>query len=50
MKRDFGVDAELVRGDSGIFDVEVDGDRIFSKHQQGRFPEPAEVLDALRAR
>ena len=38
---------ELIKGDSGIFDVEVDGRRIFSKGQVGRFPEDAEVLEQL---
>lgn len=44
-----GVDAELVVGKSGIFDVSVDGERIFSKHQEDdRFPEPGEIAARLR--
>jgi selenoprotein W-related protein len=42
-----GVEAQLVRGDNGIFDVVVDGRRIFSKHEAGRFPEPDEILRQL---
>jgi selT/selW/selH-like putative selenoprotein len=45
---EFGVEAELVKGDNGIFDVEVDGRRIFSKHEAGRFPDTDEVLALLR--
>jgi len=44
------VDCELIRGDGGIFDVTVDGDLLFSKHKEGRFPNSAEILEALRAR
>ncbi len=43
-------DITLVRGDKGIFDVRVDGQLVFSKHQTGRFPEPDEVLAAIAAR
>lgn len=34
----------------GVFDVEVDGDLLFSKKQVGRHAEEGEVLSALRAR
>jgi selT/selW/selH-like putative selenoprotein len=43
LKKRFGVDAELIRGKEGVFDVRVDGKLIFSKHELGRFPEPDEV-------
>ena len=36
-----------MKGDNGIFDVEVDGKRIYSKHETGRFPEDDEVLKHL---
>lgn len=34
----------------GIFDVEVDGEMVFSKFEVGRFPEDAEVLGKLSER
>lgn len=37
-------------GDRGIFDVEVDGELIFSKHAVGRHAEPGEILELLRDR
>lgn len=43
------MESELVEGSNGVFDVVVDGKLIFSKHRTGRFPEPEEILDALRA-
>ena len=36
--------AEMVEGARSQFDIVVDGRTVFSKEQQGRFPEPAEVL------
>jgi selT/selW/selH-like putative selenoprotein len=46
----FGADVELIEGDNGIFDVHADGGQIFSKHEQGRFPEDEEICAALRER
>jgi selT/selW/selH-like putative selenoprotein len=43
LKQLFNVDAELKPGHGGIFDVEVDGRKIYSKHQTHRFPNPGEV-------
>jgi selenoprotein W-related protein len=41
------VQAELIKGSGGVFDVTVDGVLIHSKHRTGRFPDNAEVLQAL---
>ncbi len=49
MQDEFGVEAELLPGDAGVFDVEVDGTHVFSKHDAGRFPEPDEIVAAVRA-
>ena len=43
----FGVESKLVKGGAGVFDVVVDEELIFSKHDAGRFPEPGEILSAL---
>ena len=48
IKGETGVESELVGGGGGIFDVVVDGDMIFSKHEADRFPEPDEILAKLR--
>lgn len=50
MKDGFGVEAELIKGKDGVFEVEVDGNLIYSKRATGRFPEPGEVEDALGKR
>jgi len=43
IERRFGVKTELKEGSGGVFDVEVDEELIFSKHELGRFPGPGEV-------
>jgi predicted Rdx family selenoprotein len=39
----------LVTGSKGVFDVEVDGDMLYSKHETGRHAEPGEVLELFHA-
>jgi selT/selW/selH-like putative selenoprotein len=48
LKEQLGAKVELVKGSGGVFDVEVDGRRVFSKHHEGRFPEPEEILAKIR--
>ena len=40
----------LVTGSKGVFDVEVDGDMLYSKHATGRHAGPGEVLELFRDR
>ena len=46
----FDCETNLIRGGGGVFDVAVDGEILFSKHDAGRFPEPGEIVTAMRAR
>lgn len=50
MHKVLGVEAKLVPGRNGIFDVIVDGELVFSKFKSGRFPEPGEVAVKLSGR
>jgi len=50
LKKQLHLEPELIEGTNGIFDVVADGTLIFSKHQEGRFPEPQEIVQALRQR
>ena len=43
-------DLRLIPGDHGIYDVRVDGSLVFSLDKAEHFPEPAELIDAIRAR
>ena len=47
IKGKFGVDAEMIEGSGGVFDVHVDGTQIWDKSEVGRFPEHDEVLDRI---
>ncbi len=40
----------LVPGRGGVFDVRIDGELVFSEKAAGRFPEPREIKDAVRAK
>jgi selT/selW/selH-like putative selenoprotein len=44
----FGVEATLVKGSNGIFDVVADGSKVFSKYETGRFPDSGEVVRLLK--
>ncbi len=47
MKKDLGIEAELIPGKGGIFDIAEDGEMVFSRHAQKRFPEEKEIVSAL---
>lgn len=49
LKRELGVEAQLIKGKKGIFDVIANGKLIFSKHAEGRFPDDDEIVEALRS-
>jgi selT/selW/selH-like putative selenoprotein len=42
-----GIAPILTKGDSGVFEVLVDGRLIFSKQATGRFPTHEEILEQL---
>ena len=48
LHNELGLDAKLVPGQKGVFNVVVDGQLVFSKHETGRFPEKGEIVDTLR--
>lgn len=43
-----GVDAELVAGGGGIFQVIRDGRTLYDKKETGRFPKPGEVAALVK--
>ena len=49
IRDEFGFESELVRLRNGIFNVWVDGKKIFDKDHEERFPEEQEILDAITA-
>lgn len=50
VKKELGVEAELVEGSGGVFDITADGIVLFSKAAAGRFPEAEEILAPVRKR
>ncbi len=47
IKGKFGVEAEMIEGGGGVFDVHFNGTQIWHKKEVGRFPEHHEVLDRI---
>ena len=48
MKQTMGIEAVLVPGSGGIFDVVADGRLVFSKYDTGRYPLPGEIPPLLQ--
>ncbi len=51
--REYDYDIEsfkLITAGEGRFEVTIDGEKAFSKLEKGRFPEPAEIKDAIKIR
>ena len=47
IKSKFGVNAELIKGTGGVFEVTLNNSLIFSKKELGRFPNENEVENIL---
>ena len=47
IEKKFGVKPQMVKSGGGAFEVIVDGKKIFSKKESGRFPENDEILKAI---
>ena len=48
LREAFRVEVSLVEGGSGIFDLEKDGEIIYSKHATGRFPNEEQLIEEMR--
>jgi len=44
----FGVKATLIPEGRGIFDVVVDGERVYSKFETGEFPDERDLVERVR--
>ena len=49
IRKETGLDSELVRGSGGIFVVSADNKRLFSKKEAGRFPTEREIVEQIKA-
>ena len=50
IEAEYGIKPDLIKSGGGVFEVEVDGDLVFSKKAQFRFPENQEIINILKAR
>ena len=41
---------KLVPSSGGVFEVSVNGQKVFSKLQTGQFPDPDAIVQAVRAK
>jgi selenoprotein W-related protein len=48
LKKVLDVESELTAGSGGVFEITVDGKKVFSKKALGRFPEDGEILGLIR--
>ena len=48
LKRELAVDTVLIPSSGGVYEVEVDGERIFSKSELKRFPREGEIINLIR--
>ncbi|MBC80578.1 MAG: hypothetical protein CMQ33_07065 [Gammaproteobacteria bacterium] len=48
LKSNFDIEAQLIEGDGGIFDVKLGGNLVYSKHETGSFPDEDELITSLR--
>jgi predicted Rdx family selenoprotein len=44
------VEPILVKGADGVLDVDADGELVYSKYRDGRWPDAAEIIDRLKAK
>lgn len=45
---ELGIEAELIKGAAGVFDVIADDTVVFCKVEEQRFPQDIEIIEALR--
>ena len=48
LKEAFGDEAFLIEGAGGIFDVNVDGALVYSKHETGEFPDEDKLVGGMQ--
>ena len=48
MKKNLGAEIDLVAGSNGVFDVSLDSNLIYSKFEQGHFPQADEIIQLIK--
>ena len=47
LQNKFSADIEIIEGSGGVFEVDLNGNNVFSKKELGRFPRENEVIDLI---
>jgi selenoprotein W-related protein len=47
LKTETGADSELIASGGGVFEIVVDGKKVFSKKALGRFPRDGEIVELI---
>lgn len=50
LKDNFGYESELIKSSGGVFEIEFDGELIFSKASLGRFPDQDEIKNLIKSK
>lgn len=50
LRERFGIETDLVKGRDGVFEVSLDGELLFSKAEEYRFPDPGEIESMIAGR
>lgn len=49
IKKEFGVEAKLLAGHNGVFQVSVDGQLAYDNHMKcGPMPKPEDIIPSIR--
>jgi len=48
LNRSLGIEAQLIEGSGGVFEVEFGGKVVFSKAKLGRFPDTGAVASLIK--
>ena len=49
LERELGATTELVASGGGVFEIDANGEPVFSKRELGRFPEDGEIVRRIRS-
>ncbi|MCP4292349.1 MAG: SelT/SelW/SelH family protein [bacterium] len=47
IKEHCGIESHLLASGGGVFEVEIDGELVFSKKALDRFPDDQEIIDLI---
>lgn len=50
LKKEFDADVELIASSGGVYEIVLDGEKIFSKKALNRFPDDGEISKLIQGR